>query len=406
MSGLRQLPSKLSFVPEVLRELKEAGLYKYIRTLESPQGAWLYIEGKRVLNMCSNNYLGLANHPKLREAAIKAIEEYGVGPGAVRTIAGTMKLHIELEKKIAEFKDASDAITLQSGYNANINVIGAILESPEDAVYSDRLNHASIIDGIRLTKATKYIYEHLDTKHLEKLLKETAHKHRRKLIVTDGVFSMDGDIAPLPELVELAEKYEAILMVDDAHGEGVLGPHGKGIAHHFGLEGKVDIEVGTFSKAFGVVGGYAASPYAELIEFIRQKGRPFTFSSAVTPPDVAATIAAVELLQESDELVKKLWDNTRYFQEAIKEMGYDIGKTQTPITPVMIGDETKAHEMSRLLFEEENIFAQAIAYPLVPKGTARIRVMISAVHTREDLDYALEAFERLGKKLGILKKKI
>lgn len=403
MSGSK-LPSKLSFINQVLDELKAGGLYKYIRTLESSQGAWIVVDGKRVLNLCSNNYLGLADHPRLKEAAKKAIDEYGVGPGAVRTIAGTMKLHTELERKIAEFKDAADAITLQSGYNANINVIGSILESPEDAVYSDRLNHASIIDGIRLTKATKYIYEHLDMDHLRKLLEETAHKHRRKLIVTDGVFSMDGDIAPLPELVELAEKYEAILMVDDAHGEGVLGPHGKGIAHHFGLEGKVDIEVGTFSKAFGVVGGYAASPYAELVELIRQKGRPFTFSSAVTPPDVAATIAAIELLQESDELVRKLWDNTKYFQGALKEMGYDIGKTQTPITPVMIGDENKAVEMSRLLYEEENIFAVPIVYPLVPRGTARIRVMISAIHTKEDLDYALKAFEKLGKRFGILSK--
>ncbi len=393
---------KLDFVSDVLEDLKRKGLYKYIRTVESPQGAWITVDGKRVLNMCSNNYLGLANHPRLKEAAIKAVQEYGVGPGAVRVISGTMSLHIELERKIAEFKEVSSAISLQSGYNANVAVIGSILEGPEDAVYSDRLNHASIIDGIRLTKATRYVYEHLDMNHLEDILKQTAHKHRRKLIVTDGVFSMDGDIAPLPELVELAERYEAILMVDDAHGEGVLGDHGRGIAHHFNLQGKVDLEIGTFSKAFGVVGGYASSPHPELIELIRQRGRPFTFSSAVTPPDVAATIEAINILLESDELVRRLWDNTKYFQDNIRRLGFDIGVTRTPITPVMIGDELKATELSRLLYEEADIYAQAIAYPLVPKGTARIRVMISALHTKDDLDHALEAFERLGRRLGLI----
>jgi len=390
---------KLDFIKEEIENLKKEGLYIIIRTIESPQGAWIVVDGKKVLNLCSNNYLGFANHPVLREKAKEAIEKYGVGPAAVRTIAGTMALHNELEKKLAEFKGAEATISFQSGFNANLATIPALV-GREDAIFSDELNHASIIDGSRLSRATIIRYNHNDPADLEKKLKEEGGKFRRKLVVTDGVFSMDGDIAPLPEIAEIAQKYDAIMMVDDAHGEGVLGRGGRGIVDHFGLHGKVDIEVGTLSKAFGVVGGYVAGS-KEMIEYLKQKARPFLFSSAVTPPDVAASIAAVDILTESDELVKKLWDNARYFKENMKKLGFDTGKSQTPITPVMLGEATVAQEFSKRLFDE-GIFAQAIGYPTVPKGKARIRVMISATHSKEDLDFALEKFEKVGKELGVI----
>lgn len=390
---------KLDFIHDEIENLKKEGLYIIIRTIESPQGAWIVVDGKKVLNLCSNNYLGFANHPSLRERAKEAIEKFGVGPAAVRTIAGTMTLHHELEKKLAEFKGAEATISFQSGFNANLATIPALV-GREDAIFSDELNHASIIDGSRLSRATIIRYNHNDPEDLEKKLKEEGSKFRRKLVVTDGVFSMDGDIAPLPDIAEIAEKYGAIMMVDDAHGEGVLGRGGRGIVDHFGLHGKVDIEVGTLSKAFGVVGGYVAGS-REMIEFLRQKARPFLFSSAVTPPDVAASIAAVDILTESDELVQKLWDNARYFKENMKALGFDTGKSQTPITPVMLGEAKTAQEFSKRLFEE-GIFAQAIGYPTVPRGKARIRVMISATHTKDDLDFALEKFAKVGKELGVI----
>ncbi len=390
---------KLDFIREEIENLKKEGLYITIRTIESPQGAWIIVDGKKVLNLCSNNYLGFANHPKLREKAEEAIERFGVGPAAVRTIAGTMSLHNELERKLAEFKGAEATISFQSGFNANLATIPALV-GRGDAIFSDELNHASIIDGSRLSRATIIRYNHNDPVDLEKKLKEEGPKYRRKLVVTDGVFSMDGDIAPLPEIAEVAEKYDAILMVDDAHGEGVLGRGGRGIVDHFGLHGRVDIEVGTLSKAFGVVGGYVAGS-KEIVEYLKQKARPFLFSSAVTPPDVAASIAAVDILTESDELVKKLWDNAKYFKEGMKKLGFDTGKSQTPITPVMLGEATVAQEFSKRLFEE-GIFAQAIGYPTVPRGKARIRVMISATHSREDLDFALEKFAKVGKELGVI----
>ena len=389
----------LDFIPSEIQDLKDAGLYVHIRTLESPQGAWIVVDGKRVLNMCSNNYLGFANHPALREAAKKAIDEYGVGPGAVRTIAGTMKLHLELEEKLAAFKGAEAVISFQSGFNANLATIPALV-GRGDAIFSDELNHASIIDGCRLSRAEIIRYAHNDPKDLEEKLRAAQGKYRRMLIVTDGVFSMDGDIAPLPEIADLAEKYGAILMVDDAHGEGVLGHGGRGIVDHFGLHGRVDVEVGTLSKAFGVVGGYVAGS-RELVEYLRQKARPFLFSSAVTPPDVAACIAAVDILNASTELVDRLWDNTRYFKEEMRKLGFDLGKSVTPITPVMLGDAKLAQEFSRRLFEE-GIFAQAIGYPTVPRGKARIRVMLSATHTKEDLDFALEVFAKVGRELGVI----
>ncbi|ACY47597.1 glycine C-acetyltransferase [Rhodothermus marinus] len=389
----------LSWIDEELAALKEAGLYTYIRTIESPQGAWLTVDGKRVLNFCSNNYLGLANHPRLVEAARKAMEQYGVGPGAVRTIAGTMTLHVELERRLAEFKGVEAAITFQSGFAANLATIPAIV-GREDVIFSDQLNHASIIDGCRLSRATIVAYPHNDVDALEDLIKEHGSKYRRKLIVTDGVFSMDGDIAPLPRLAELAKRYGCILMVDDAHGEGVLGRGGRGIVDHFDLHGVVDIEVGTMSKAFGVMGGVVAGS-RRLVEWLRQRGRPFLFSSAMTVPDVAACLAAIDLLEESTELVDRLWDNARYFKAKMQELGFDTGQSETPITPIMLGEAPLAQEFSRRLFEE-GVFAMAIGYPTVPKGAARIRVMPSAAHTREDLDFAIRAFEKVGRELGVL----
>ena len=387
------------FVKE-MEELKEQGLYVYIRTLEGPQGSWLTIGGRKVLNMCSNNYLGFANEPRLKEAAKKAIDEWGVGPGAVRTIAGTLKIHEELEKALAEFKKVEAVLFLQTGFIANQAVIPTIVGAG-DAILSDELNHASIIDGVRLSKAERYIWKHRDVKDLEEKLKEATEKGaRRKLIITDGVFSMDGDLAPLPEIVELAEKYDAMVMVDDAHGEGVLGEAGRGIVDHFGLHGRVDIEIGTLSKAFGVVGGYVAGK-KELIDYLKQKARPFLFSTPLSPADTAASLEAVKILMESGDRVKKLWDNARYFKENMKKLGFDLGVSETPITPVMLYDAKVATEFSKRLLEE-GVFAQAIGYPTVPKGKARIRVMISAVHTKEDLDFAIEKFEKVGKELNVI----
>ncbi|MCD6157681.1 MAG: glycine C-acetyltransferase [Euryarchaeota archaeon] len=393
---------KLDWIMEELKELKEKGLYITIRVLETAQGPWVVVNGKRVLNMCSNNYLGLAAHPKIKEAAIRAILDYGVGAGAVRTIAGTMELHIELEERLAKFKKREAAILFQSGYNANLGALGALIRKGENGVFvSEELNHASIIDGMRLSGAPKVIYKHIDIEDLKKKLQEVKDV-KKKLIVTDGVFSMDGDLAPLPEIVELAQKYDAMVYVDDAHGEGVLGDHGRGIVDHFKLHDEVDFEMGTLSKAFGVIGGYVAGN-EEAIEYLRQRARPFLFSSALNPPDVGAAIAAIEILQKSDELVKKLWDNTHFLQRGLRDLGYDLGNTKHPITPVMLYNEKLAQEFSRRLFEEYNIFAQAIVYPTVPLGTARIRLEPSAAHTKEDLKYVIDAFEDLGKKTGFLK---
>ncbi len=391
------LSKPLGFVKDELEALKRDGLYNAIRTLEGPQGPWVTINGQAMLNFCSNNYLGLAADPRLKQAAQEAIEKYGVGPGAVRSIAGTMTLHQKLEEALARFKKAPAVISFQSGFAANLAVIPALV-GKGDTIYSDSLNHASIIDGCRLSRAEIKVYDHCDMESLEERLKEPAAG--RKLIITDGVFSMDGDIAPLPEIVELAEKYGAITMVDDAHGEGVLGTNGRGIVDHFGLHGRVDVEVGTLSKALGVVGGYVAGA-PELIEYLAQRGRPFLFSSAVTPADVAAAIAAVEILDSDDQLVQKLWANARYFKSHIKELGFDIGRSETPITPVMIGEAAAAGEFSRRLFAEK-VFAQSIGYPTVPRGKARIRVMVSASHSREDLDYGIVAFEKVGKEMGLI----
>ncbi len=392
---------KVGYLRERLAELHAEGLYNTIRHIDSPQGPWLVVDGKRVLNFCSNNYLGLASDPRLVAAAKAALDRYGIGPGAVRTIAGTMTIHDELEEKLARFKGVEAAISFQAGFVANAGTIPALV-GEGDVIVTDELNHASIIDGVRLSKAGRKIYRHCDVDDLAaKLAEARAEGARRILVITDGVFSMDGDIAPLDRIVEVADDHEAMVMVDDAHGEGVLGRGGRGIVDHFGLHGRVEVEVGTMSKAFGVVGGYVAGP-EPVVEWLRQRSRPFLFSSAVTPPDVAACIASVEILDGSTELVDRLWSNAAWFKDRMAAAGFDLGLSETPITPVMLGDEQTAQEFSRRLFEDEAVFAQAIAYPTVPLGKARIRVMISAAHSREDLEYGAEAFLRVGRALDVL----
>ena len=390
----------MNFIDEEIKRLKEVGLYNNIRTIESPQGAWIVVDGKKVLNLCSNNYLGLAGEKRLVDGAKRYMDMYGAGPGAVRSIAGTMSFHIELEKKISEFKQTEATLSLQSGFVANQAVIPSIVSAKEDAVFTDELNHASIIDGVRLSKAQRFIYKHNDPESLEEKLKE-AKDVKNKLIITDGVFSMDGDIAPLKEICDLAEKYGAMTMVDDAHGEGVLGDHGRGIAHHLGVHGRIDFEVGTLSKAFGIVGGFVSGKQ-KVIDFLKQKARPFLFSSAVTPADAGASIEAINIMTESDERVKKLWKNTNHFKAGMKELGFDTGISETPITPVMLGEAHVAQEFSKKLFEK-GIFAMSIGFPTVPRGKARIRVMISSSHSIEDLDFALKIFEETGKELNIIK---
>jgi len=393
------MTEKLQWIQDELQNLKDAGLYNRIRTLSSPQGAWLEVDGKRVLNFCSNNYLGLANHPKLVKAAQDATKEYGVGPAAVRTIAGTMNLHIQLEERMAAFKGVEAAITFQSGFNANLATIPALV-GKQDVIFSDELNHASIIDGCRLSGARILRFNHTDPEDLQHVMEENRADYPRALVVTDGVFSMDGDVAPLDEIYQVSQRYQAILMVDDAHGEGVLGRGGRGIVDHFNLHGKVDVEVGTMSKAFGVVGGLVAGNPL-VVEWLRQRGRPFLFSSAMTVPDTAACLAAVDLLEESTELVDKLWENTRYFKSEMQRYGFDTGNSVTPITPVMLGEAPLAQEFSRELFDH-GVFAMSIGYPTVPPGKARIRVMISASHEKQDLDKGLQAFCDVGRKLGVV----
>jgi glycine C-acetyltransferase len=391
--------SKIDWIQQEIENLQTAGLYNRIRTLGSAQGAWLLVDGKKELNFCSNNYLGLANHPEIVSASKNASDKFGVGPGAVRTIAGTMDLHIELEKRMANFKGVESAITFQSGFTANLATI-PVLVGKEDVIFSDRLNHASIIDGCRLSGAKIIAYEHCDPVSLEGAIKENLSQYRRGLIVTDGVFSMDGDVAPLDKIYEVADRYDILLMVDDAHGEGVLGKGGRGIVDHFGLHGKVDVEVGTMSKAFGVMGGVVAgSPV--IVEWLRQRGRPFLFSSAMTVPDVAACIASIDLLEKSTELVDRLWENARYFKAEMKTLGFNTGVSTTPITPVMLGEAPLAQQFSRDLYEA-GVFAMALGFPTVPQGKARIRVMISAAHSQDDLDKGLAAFAQVGKKLRVI----
>ena len=392
--------SRTQWISDELSSLKKSGLFTNIRTLSSPQGAWLVVDGKEVLNLCSNNYLGLANHPHLVESAKAAIDEFGVGPGAVRPIAGTMALHLELERRLAAFKGVEAAITFQSGFNANLAAIPALV-SKEDVIYSDELNHASIIDGCRLSSAKVIRYAHCDADDLRMQIEKCKDDgYRRSLIITDGVFSMDGDVAPLDKLYETARDFDALLMVDDAHGEGVLGKGGRGIVDHFNLHGKVDVEMGTLSKAFGVVGGVVAGSQI-IVDWLQQRGRPFLFSSAMTIPDVAACLASLNLLEESTDLVDKLWENADYFKREMREIGFDTGVSTTPITPIMLGEADLAQDFSRRLFEE-GIFAMALGFPTVPRGKARIRVMISAAHSREDLDRGLAAFKSVGQELSVI----
>ncbi len=393
---------------KTIADMKAKGLYTPIRVLESPQGPWVTIDGKKLLNFCSNNYLGFAQDRRLVHAVVKAVKKYGVGAGAVRPISGNLQLHMEAEKALAKFKGQEAAFLLPGGFIANIVAIATIL-GKEDIVISDELNHASIIDAIKLAQVkNKFIYKHNDMADLEARLKEisklaaTPKSDGQKpvvLIVTDGVFSMDGDIAPLPDIVKLARKYGAITMVDDAHGEGVVGD-GRGIAHHFGLQGKLDIEVGTLSKAFGVLGGVIAGK-KELIEYYRQKGRPYLFSTGLTVADTAAVIEGVRILSSSKSLVKKLWDNAAYLRTGLQKLGFDTGRTETPITPVMLGDENLAKNFSKALFEE-GVFATPIKFPMVALGKARIRVMPSAAHTKKDMDIGLAAFDAVGKKLRVI----
>jgi len=393
-------PSKTQWIEDELDGLRQAGLFNTIRTLGSPQGAWLTVDGQRVLNFCSNNYLGLANHPRLIESARRAIADFGIGAAAVRSIAGTMGPHLELERRLAAFKGVEAAITFQSGFNANLGTIPALV-GKEDVIYSDELNHASIIDGARLSRAEIVRYPHTDANGLRAVINEQLPRNfKRSLIVTDGVFSMDGDVAPLLEIQAVAQEFDYLLMVDDAHGEGVLGKGGRGIVDHFDLHGKVDLEIGTLSKAFGVVGGVVAGRQL-IVDWLRQRGRPFLFSSAMTVPDVAACLAAVDLLEESDELVARLWKNTRYFKQAMGSLGFDTGASTTPITPIMLGEAPLAQSFSRELFEA-GVFAMAIGFPTVAQGKARIRVMISAAHSTQDLDHGLAAFAKVGKQLGVI----
>lgn len=390
--------TKLDWIKTELDNLRAQGLLTTIRSLGSAQGGRIVVDGKEVLNFCSNNYLGLANHPRLKEAAQKAIEVWGVGPGAVRTIAGTMDLHLELERRLAQFKGVEAAITFQSGFAANLATIPALV-GKDDIIFSDALNHASIIDGCRLSRAPIKPYQHNDVADLRRVIAENS-PFNRALLVTDGVFSMDGDLAPLDKLIDVAEEHNLIFMVDDAHGEGVVGRGGRGIVDHFGLHGRVDVEIGTLSKAFGVVGGYVAGKQP-IVDWLRQRGRPFLFSSAVPPADVAACLAAVDLLEEDTTLVDRLWENGRYFKAVMTDMGFDIGVSQTPITPVMLGEAALAQKFSRRLFEE-GVLGTAIAFPTVPVGKARIRVMISAAHTRQHLDEGLAVFKKVGRELGVI----
>ncbi|WLD95229.1 glycine C-acetyltransferase [Alkalihalobacillus sp. AL-G] len=387
------------YLQNELDEMKSEGVYRELVPLESKQGSRVVIRGKEVIQLSSNNYLGLTDHPRMKQAALDAVEKYGVGTGSVRTIAGTLSMHEEYEKKLAEFKHTEASLVFQSGFTTNQGVLSSIL-TKEDVVISDELNHASIIDGIRLTKAARKIYNHVDVEDLERALKECSD-FRVRLVVTDGVFSMDGNIAPLPEIVELCEKYDAILMVDDAHSSGVLGRNGRGSIDHFDLNGRVHIQVGTLSKAIGVLGGYVASTQT-LRDYLIHKGRPFLFSTSHPPAVTAACSAAIDVLLEEPELIDKLWDNAKFFKDGLTKLGFDTGKSETPITPVVVGDGALAHKLSDKLFEN-GVFAQGIAFPTVAKGSARVRTIVTAQHSKEDLQEALDAFEKAGKELNIIK---
>ena len=391
--------AQLQYLSDELEKLREQKLYQKLRILETEQRPVARFDGREVINLSSNNYLGLTTHPKLKQKALEAIEKYGVGSGAVRTIAGTMTLHMALEEKIAQFKHVEASVVFQSGFTANAGTVQAIL-GKEDVIISDELNHASIIDGCRLSRAEIKVFPHKDMEACEKVLKEIENRPGRKLLITDGVFSMDGDIAPLPQLVELAEKYGCIMMIDDAHASGVLGRNGRGTVDHYNLHGRIDIQVGTLSKAIGALGGYVCAA-RDTIEFLYHRARPFLFSTS-RPPSVAATcIAAFEVLEEEPERIEKLWANTRFFKEGLKKLGFNTGMSETPITPVIVGDAALAHEFSRELFAA-GVFAQGIGFPTVARGKARIRTIVTATHTEDELSRALEILETVGEKLRII----
>jgi glycine C-acetyltransferase len=389
-----------SFLHDNLNDLKNKGLYNEINTVQGSNGPVINIGGKRLINLSSNNYLGLANNPRLIEAAIRATREYGAGAGAVRTINGTLTIHDELEKKLAEFKHTEAAIAFQSGFNCNMGAISSVM-SKKDAILSDTLNHASIIDGCRLSGAKIIRFEHADMEDLRKKANEVKEcgLYDKVMVITDGVFSMDGDIAKLPEIVKIAEEFDLITYVDDAHGSGVLGK-GAGTVKHFGLSDKIDFQIGTLSKAIGVVGGYVAGS-KELIEWLKVRARPFLFSTALTPGTAGACIEAVNILTESTELNDRLWENANYFKNGLKNLGFNIGKSETPITPCIIGDETKTQLLSKKLFDE-GVYAKSIVFPTVPLSTGRVRNMPTAAHSQEHLDSALEIYKRIGKELNII----
>lgn len=381
-----------------LKEMRKDGVFRTLVPLESEQAAKVVINGKEVIQLSSNNYLGFAAHPRMKLAAVKAVEQFGAGTGSVRTIAGTFSMHEEFEQKLATFKHTEATLVFQSGFTANQAVLASLL-TKDDVVISDELNHASIIDGIRLTKAARNIYKHVDMESLEQALKDTQD-YRKRLVVTDGVFSMDGNIAPLPEIVALCEKYDALIMVDDAHASGVLGRNGRGTVDHFDLNGRVHIQVGTLSKAIGVLGGYVASTQS-VRDYLIHKGRPFLFTTSQPPAVTAACSEAVDILLEEPERIERLWENTKYFKAGLNKLGFDTGRSDTPITPVVIGDGAKAHQLSDKLLEY-GVFAQGIAFPTVQKGKARVRTIVTSEHTKKLLDEALHAFEKAGKELGII----
>lgn len=387
------------FLNGKLQELKDNGTYRKLPVLAGANEAVCTLNGKEVINLSSNNYLGFANHPKLKAAAIAAVEKYGVGAGAVRTIVGNMDIHEILEEKLAKFKREEAVMVFQSGFNCNAGAIQAITEKG-DLIISDELNHASIIDGVRLSRADKAVFKHSDMADLERVLKEGKDKYNRMLVITDGVFSMDGDIAKLPEIVELAEKYGAMTYVDDAHGSGVLGENGRGTVDHFNLHGRVDFSIGTLSKAIGVIGGYVAGSKAAQ-EWLNHRGRPILFSTALPPAAVGAIIAAVDMLMDDSQYTDKLWDNAKFFKEKLGKLGYNTGHSETPITPVIIGDEAKTMQFSKALLEN-GVFVSGIVFPTVPKGTGRVRCMVTAGHTKEQLSKAVDIFEKVGKEMGII----
>lgn len=383
---------------EEIRVWQENGVYRPLTELESDQSSQVKINGREMIQLSSNNYLGLTTHPRLKHAALEAVKTYGAGTGSVRTIAGTFSMHEEFEQKLADFKHTEAALVFQSGFTANVGVLSTIL-SEEDVVISDALNHASIIDGIRLTKAGRRIYQHADMDDLKKALEETQTA-RRRLVVTDGVFSMDGDVAPLPDIVELCEQYDALVMVDDAHASGVMGKNGRGTVDHFGLHGRVHIQVGTLSKAIGVLGGYVAGPQV-LRDYLIHRARPFLFSTSHPPAVTAACREALDVLLEEPQLIDRLWENTRFFKDGLSRLGFDTGKSETPITPVIVGNDALAMKFSDELMNE-GVYAQGIVFPTVPKGQARVRTIVTAAHSKEELEQALEAFGRAGRKLGII----